>query len=262
MKIAVCFFGISRNFSKYTLDSIERQFFSVVRKHDPHFKRFAHINQLTELTNERTGEKNIAIDPDEYKLLGCDVVNQTDQRLVDQQIDFDYLKQFGNAGEEKKESYTTLKNVLRQYYSLNAVTDILERENAGFDLVIYSRICLGFKMPIEIPRIIRPRNLYTPWFDRYRGLNDRFGLGDVETMVAYGRRQSMARVYCEEKNRPMGAEHYLYWYMKRLGFKNQFLTTMNFSRVRADGAERIPRDEKWRFCYKRALEIAGLRGYS
>jgi hypothetical protein len=84
----------------------------------------------------------------------------------------------------------------------------------------------------------------------------------AEGVTAYGRRQSMARVYCEEKNRPMGAEHYLYWYMKKHGFKNRFLTKMNFSRVRADGAERIPKDEKWRFCYKRALEIAGLRGYS
>jgi hypothetical protein len=37
---------------------------------------------------------------------------------------------------------------------------------------------------------------------------------------------------------------------------------MDFSRVRADGSERIPKDEKWRFYYKRALEIARLRGYS
>src|ERR1041385_3045173 len=97
MKIAVCFFGVSRNFSKYTLDSIQRQLFDVVAKHDPHFKRFAHINQLAELNNERTGEKGIVIDPEEYKLLGCDVVDQTDQRLVDERIDFEYLKQFGNA---------------------------------------------------------------------------------------------------------------------------------------------------------------------
>jgi hypothetical protein len=259
MKIAVCFFGVSRNFSKYTLDSIQRQLFDVVAKHDPHFKRFAHINQLTELNNERTGEKGIVIDPEEYKLLGCDVVTQTDQRLVDQQIDFEYLKKFGNTW---RDNYATLKNVLRQYYSLNAVTDILERENTGFDLVIYSRICLRFKKPIEIPRSIRPRTLYTPWFDRFHGVNDRFAIGDVETMVAYGRRQSMARQYCEEGPRPMGAEHYLYWYMRKLGFQNRFLTSMHFSRVRADGTERAMKDnarEKLTYYIKRGLEEAGLR---
>ena len=264
MKIAVCFFGVSRNFSKYTLDSIERQFFDVVAKHDPHFKRFAHINQLAELTNERTGENGILIDPEEYKLLGCEVVNQTDQQLVDEKIDFEYLKQFGNTWKDKKDNYATLRNVLRQYYSLNAVTDILERENTGFDLVIYSRICLRFHKPIEIPCAIRPRTLYTPWFDRFHGLNDRFAVGDVETMVAYGRRQSMARQYCEEGNRPMGAEHYLYWYMRKLGFQNRFLTSMNFSRVRADGNERAMKDnarEKLTYYAKRGLEIAGLRRF-
>jgi len=265
MKIAVCFFGVSRNFSKYTLDSIQRQLFDVVARHDPHFKRFAHINQLAEMNNERTGEKGILIDPEEYKLLGCDVVDQTDQRLVDERIDFEYLKKFGNTWKDKQDNYATLRNVLRQYYSLNAVTNILERENTGFDMVIYSRICLRFHKPIEIPSAVRPRTLYTPWFDRFHGLNDRFAIGDVETMVAYGRRQSLARQYCEAGGgRPMGAEHYLYWYMRKLGFKNRFLTSMNFSRVRADGTERGMKDnarEKFTFYAKRGLEVMGLRRF-
>lgn len=261
MKIAVCFFGVSRNFSKHTLDSIQRQLFSVVARHDPHFKKFAHFNKLAQLTNERSGENGVLLDQEEYKLLNADVVTQTDQQLVDQQIDFDYLKQFGNTW---KDNYGTLKNVLRQYYSLNAVTDILVRENTGFDLVIYSRICLRFKKPIEIPDTIRPRTLYTPWFDRYHGLNDRFAMGDFETMVAYGRRQSMARDYCKENRSPMGAEHYLLWYARKQGLQTRYLNSMNFSRVRADGSERPINDnaqERLKYYFKRGLEVAGLRRY-
>src|SRR6185312_15501386 len=53
MKIAVCFVGVTRNYSKHTLDSIEKNLFDVVAARDPHFKRFAHFNRLEVLTNER-----------------------------------------------------------------------------------------------------------------------------------------------------------------------------------------------------------------
>lgn len=259
MKIAVCFVGVTRNYSKHTLDSIQKNLFGVVAKHDPHFKRFAHFNKLEVLNNERSRENNVALDQEDYKLLGCDEVEQTDQSLVDQQIDFEYLKQFGNNW---KDNFGTLKNVLRQMYSLNCVADILERQKTRFDLVIYSRICLRFHKPIEIPSIIRPRTLYTPWFERFHGLNDRFALGDMETMLLFMRRQSMARDFVAETGLPMGAENYLLWFAKKKGLHTRHLTSMNFSRVRADGTEKAIKDdvpEKLKYYVKRGLEVAGLR---
>jgi hypothetical protein len=259
MKIAVCFVGVTRNFSKYTLDSIEKNLFGVVAKHDPNFKKFAHFNKLEFLTNERSGEHGVAIDQEEYKLLKCDEVELTDESLVDQRIDFDYLHKFGDAFQD---NFGSLKNVLRQMYSLNCVADILERQNTKFDLVIWSRVCLRFYKPIEIPRTIRPHTLYTPWFERYRGLNDRFSLGDMETMLSIFRRQSMVRTFVQETGRPLGAESYLRWYAKKRGMDTRFLTSMNFSRVRADGTERPIKDdlqEKMKFYFKRGLELTGLR---
>src|SRR5689334_6000781 len=96
MKIAICFFGITRNFSKYTLDSIERYLFAEVARHDPKFTRLAHFNNITEVFNQRSRENGVPVDPEEFKLLNCDVVTQTDQREVDEQIDFDYIRQFGD----------------------------------------------------------------------------------------------------------------------------------------------------------------------
>src|SRR4051812_1216608 len=97
MKIAVCFVGVTRNYSKHTLDSIQKNLFGVVEKYDPHFKRFAHFNKLAVLTNERSRENGVVLDQEDYKLLDCDVVEQTDQALVDERIDFEHLKQFGNT---------------------------------------------------------------------------------------------------------------------------------------------------------------------
>jgi hypothetical protein len=259
MKIAVCFVGVTRNYSKYTFESIQKNLFDVVAKRDPNFKKFAHFNQLAVLTNERSRENGVALDQDEYKLLNCDEVELTDQALVDERIDFEYLKQFGNTW---KDNFGTLKNVLRQMYSLNAIANILERQNTKFDLVIYSRICLRFYKPIEIPRKIRPRTLYTPWFEGFRGLNDRFALGDMETMLLFCRRQSMARDFIAETGLPMGAENYLLWYARKKGLQTRHLTSMNFSRVRADGSERIIRDDlpkKVNYYFKRGLEAVGLR---
>lgn len=258
MKIAVCFFGITRNFAKYTLRSIERNLFAEVARHDPQFRKLAHFNRLSMVSSQRSRESGVSVDPEEYRLLNCDVIAQTDQEEVDRKIDFDYIKQFGDTW---RDNYGSLKNLLRQFYSLNAVTDLLLREKTRFDLVIFSRADLRFEVPIEIPRI-RRRTLYTAWFDRYHGLNDRFAMGDLETMIAYGRRQSMVRQYCVEIGNPLTAEHYLLWYARKQELETRHLQSMNFSRVRSNGeilAVDCGRKEKLRYYCKRGLEVLGLR---
>jgi hypothetical protein len=258
MRIAVCFFGITRNFGKFALDSIDANLLAPVAQLDPGFRKFAHFNRIQKVTGKRSPENNVAVNPEEYKLLNCDRVALTDQEEVDQAIDFDFLKQYGDSWQN---DFSSLKNLLRQFHSLNAVTDLLLQDGVPYDLVIFSRVDLRFEVRLELPKI-RPGTLYTAWFDRFRGLNDRFGLGDLPTMVAYGRRQSMAREYCSELKIPLTAEHYLLWYMKRKGFATGFLTSLNFSRLRAQG--KVIRIEggmgpKFRFHLKRMLEVLRLR---
>ena len=258
MRIAVCFFGITRNFSRHTLDSIERYLFAEAAKHDPHFTRFAHFNKLTAVTSKRSREASVPIDPEEFKLLNCKVAEQTGQEQVDQEIDLEYIKQFGDNWHD---DFGSLKNLLRQFYSLNAVTELLLRNQEAFDVVIYSRVDVRFETPVEIPTI-HPRTLFTPWFDKYHGLNDRFAMGDFETMMTYGRRQSIIRQYCEETGKPLGAESYLLWYAKKIGLRTRDLTSLNFSRVRAHGVVQ-PIDctpkAKLKYYFKRGLELTGLR---
>ena len=260
MKIAVCFFGITRNFAKYTLHSIERNLLAEVARYDPQFRRLAHFNKLTEVTSKRSKETGVAVDLEESRLLKCNVVELTDQHEVDQRIDsdFEFVKQFGDNW---RDNFGSLKNLLRQFYSLNAVTRLLLDEKSKPDLVIFSRVDVRYETPIEIPNL-RPGTLYTPWFDKYHGLNDRFALGDFETMVVYGGRQSLIRQYCEETKKPLGAESYLPWYAKREGLRTRDLRSMNFSRVRANGVVR-PIDAslkgKLKYHFKEGLTAMGLR---
>jgi hypothetical protein len=258
MKIAVCFFGITRNFGKFALDSINSNVLAPVAQLDPGFRKIAHFNRIDRVTGKRSAENNVSVDSEEYKLLNCDLMALTDQDEVDREIDFDYLKNFGDSW---RNDFSSLRNLLRQFYSLNAVTDLLLQDGGQYDLVIFSRVDLRFETRLKLPKI-RPGTIYTAWFDRYRGLNDRFALGDLPTMVAYGRRQSMARQYCSELKIPLTAEHYLLWYMKQKGIATRFLTSLEFTRIRAQG-KIIPIKNgpgaKFNFHLKRALEVLRLR---
>ena len=260
LRVAICFFGITRNFARHTLDSMERHLFSEIARVDPQFRKLAHFNKLTTVSNHRSGEGSVLINPEEFKLLNCDAVEQTDQDDVDQALDFEYIQQFGYTW---RDNYASLKNLLRQFYSLNAVTNLLLAEKTRFDLVIFSRADLRFEVPVKIPRI-RPRTLYTPWFHRYHGLNDRFALGDMATMIAYGRRKSMIRQYCAATGKPLSSEDYLLWYARKLELHTHHLKSINFSRIRSNGqvhAVDCGHKEKLKYDMKRGLELAGLRQF-
>jgi len=232
MKVALCFFGITRNLRANTLSSIQSRLMAALAEKDPHYRKFGHFNLIRSVSNPRAGENNILIDPDEFKLLGCDPVTTTDQALLDEHLDIASLQKFGDVWED---NFSSLKNLMRQLYSLEQVTSLLLAAKQHFDLVVYSRADLRFERKVEFPRI-RPRTLYTSWFGKGGGLNDRFAMGDFETMIAYGQRGQLARRYCEETGKPLHAERFLWWVTKKQGLRRADLTSIDFCRVRANGA--------------------------
>jgi hypothetical protein len=54
-------------------------------------------------------------------------------------------------------------------------------------------------------------------------------------MVKYGRRGALARQYCETTGKPLHAERFLRWYSKTQHLRTRNLTSIDFSRVRANG---------------------------
>jgi len=231
MKVALCFYGITRNLQAHTLSSLQNCLMAALADKDPHYRRFGHFNLISSVSNPRAGENNIPVDPNEYKLLQCDAVSTTDQASLDAQLDFASIQKFGDVWED---NFSSLNNLLRQLHSLEQVTHLLLAANERFDLVVYSRADLRFERKLEIPRL-RPRTLYTSWFGKGGGLNDRFALGDLETMVKYGQRGQLARQYCEETGKPLHAERFLFWITKKHALRRADLTSIDFSRVRANG---------------------------
>jgi len=229
--VALCFFGITRNLRAHTLPSLQSCLMAALAEKDPHYRKFGHFNLIASVSNARAGENNIPVDPDQYKLLECDAVSTTDQGWLDNHLDFAAIEKFGDVWEDH---YASLKNLLRQLYSLEQVTELLLGAKERFDLVVYSRADLRFERKVELPRI-RPRTLYTSWFGKGGGLNDRFAMGDFDTMIKYGQRGRLASQYCEETGKPLHAERFLFWSTKKGGLRRADLTSIDFSRVRANG---------------------------
>ncbi len=206
-----------------------------VAKLDPSHRRFGHFNIVDVVNNPRSREYNVPVDRDEHQSLHCEFTEKTLQDDLDHdpffQETFERLKLFGDAWND---NFGSLRNCLRQLYSLDCVTNVLEKSGGRFDVVIYTRVDLRFMARLAIPRI-RAATLYTPWFDKYRGLNDRFAMGDQSTMLKYGRRKAMAVSYCEETGKSFHAERFLWWYARQERLRTEDLKSFEFCRVRANG---------------------------
>lgn len=235
-RVALCFFGITRNFRRYAQNSIDEMLLDPVAKLDPSHKRFGHFNILNNVRNPRSQENNVPVDPDDYQSLNCKVVDCTDQECLDKDPRFqEALERLKTFGDSWGDNFNSLRNCLRQFHSLERVTNLIEKSNDRFDLVIYTRVDLHFMTKLAIPQI-RSGTLYTPWFDKYRGLNDRFAMGDRATMLKYGRRPALALRYCEETGKPFHAERFLWWYARQQQLRTADLTSFEFCRVRAHGS--------------------------
>ena len=85
--------------------------------------------------------------------------------------------------------------------------------------------------------------IYTPGFDVFEGLDDRFAIGHPAAMRAYGR--GMRDIEDYFRAYPTGtlhSEHFLYKVLVEMrGIQNRTIDDFTFSRVRANGHHGITR---------------------
>ena len=257
MKIAICLFGLTRNLRPRTLRAFERYLFAPARELDPGFVRFGHFNLVAKLTNLRSKEVAVPLAADDHLRLGCDHLLATPQEEVDQQID---LTPFLPYGDPWNDGFASMRNLLRQYYSLERVTELLVRSGQQFDAVIFSRADLLFRNRLAIPPI-EPGVLYTPQFAKNEGLNDRFALGSQPVMAAYGNRGKLAREYCDSTGKPLHAEMLLEWLVGCCGWAHRDLA-IRFWRMRANGKPAGLDGPRRHFYHWRAVLLTWLKAGS
>jgi hypothetical protein len=218
-----------RNLQRRTLASLQNCLLDPVAKLDPSYVKLGHFNLLTRIENPRSGE-SCDITLDDYALLRCDQARTDLQEDVDRTIDLSLFKPYGNAW---RDDWQSTRNLLRQYYSLAQVTQMLRDSGEQPDIVIYARPDLFYIVPLAIPAV-QPKTIYTPCFAKWGGLNDRFALGNLTTMLAYGERGTWAAEYVAATNKPLHSESLLDWYVRERGLINIDIPFW-FLRARANG---------------------------
>ena len=116
IRIAICFFGITRSLS-HTIESIEKNIFTPARTFGT-VRVFAHFFNQKEVQNPRSGESG-KFDAKEYTLLNPDWVHLEEPDDCLAIHGFETLKAYGDSWED---GFNSLRNLVHQLHSLNEVT--------------------------------------------------------------------------------------------------------------------------------------------
>ena len=174
-----------------------------------------------------------------YKLLQPDRWHVDDADAVERQLIAPKMKswlQHGDAWGESGE-HVTLKNFLKQLYSLEQVTRLWYSDDRTPDVVFYLRSDLWFFNKLDATElsqvVLQPNTLFTPAFHRWEGLNDRLAFGSPQVMQVYGNRLKNATSFSQLE--ALHAERFLLYSAKQAGLNVSGETKLLFERVRATG---------------------------
>ena len=179
-KICIMFFGLLRNL-KISLPIIRKNIFIELEKQGIEYNIYIHTYKINILNCPRAGEHNIKYDNNQISLFKHPSTKfiVDDQDEIDKKLRFPEILSKTNPWPEDP-SKTTMKNLIRQYYSLKRVFEMVKNQNEEYDGYLFLRPDMVYLDPIIISKSINlPINKYNfysaPW-DNYGGVNDRFCL--------------------------------------------------------------------------------------
>jgi hypothetical protein len=178
-KICIMFFGLLRRLD-ITLPSIRKNIFIALEKHNFEYDIYIHTYKINNLNSPRAGENNIKYNNNQILLFkhSSKKIKIDDQDEIDKTLNFEKILSKPNPWPEDP-SKISIKNVLRQQYSLKSVFEMVKNENKSYDGYLFLRPDMIYLNPIIIRSIPFPISNYhiycSPW-NSYSGVNDRFCL--------------------------------------------------------------------------------------
>jgi hypothetical protein len=187
-KCAIIIYGLNRSITK-THESIEKYILNVLKENNIRYDIFVHTYKLDTLySNERNKEKPTHIDYKEMYILNPYEMEVDDQNEVD--------KDHGHYVEYTKHvrggDINIVKNYTRALFSLNKAFNMVDKKN--YDGCLIMRPDLFFTEPLNVNHLIDAFDnniVYTPSFDEWGGLNDRFAFGSFEKITKYATRYNL-----------------------------------------------------------------------
>jgi hypothetical protein len=259
IRIAICFFGITRSLS-HTIEAIEKNILTPARTFGT-VQIYAHFFNQNEVENPRSGESG-KFDAEEYKLLKPDWVNLEEPNVCLAAHGFEALKAYGDRWDD---GFNSLRNLVHQLHSLNEVTKAASEWAP--DIVLFVRPDLFYHSSLgqhiatalkcESASVILPA-----WQNWDHGYNDRFAICRLPSAIeAYGTRVKSMHDFCRRGQEPLHSERLLRFVLDEAELIPCWMPT-RASRMRIGGRlqkERfeVPARKKMR---ARLLEIASVLG--
>lgn len=232
MKIALVFWGLTKSLS-ITFPNIKNYILDHLKNNNIEYKIFLHTYYFKGyFTDKRTGEENIKLDFEEYKLLNPDYLIIDDQDQVKKSINIsDYHKY------KYTYNYQTINNFICALYSQFRITELLEEKNKNekFDFVWYLRpdVLFNNKLPLHWLGWINENRFLVPKFGNSGGINDRMAIMKINHAKNYGKRFLRLKDYAERrKDDKIISERFLYAVM--YDFKIKKINYL-FKRIRSNG---------------------------
>lgn len=238
MKIAVCFFGITRSLT-YTIGSIESNILTPARAHGD-VRIFCHFYNQSRIASPRTGEQGV-LDPEEYRLLKPDEVRL---EPPDSYLDSDLAAEIRGFGDHYKNNFYSLNNLLLQLFSLRNSWEMAAPWTP--DICIFVRPDLHYHDSFAhyVAHPGRAMIQLANWGNNCGGFrndhvlsgrNDRFSIcHDQRAMIAYGKRIECAVTYCSQYGHGLHSESFVRYALERERIRIAYIP-LRASRVRFGG---------------------------
>lgn len=176
MKIAICFWGLTRSL-KYTIKSIHKKIFDILKKENIEYKIFMHTYKVNSLySNPRAKEYNIMLENEEYKLLEPDYYTIDTQEEVAKNIDFTSYRTFKDPWNT---NYKTMDNFILAMYSKKRLLELLMNTNEKYTHYLFIRPDVKYLNNFDVSWLqnIKNNEIFVPEFHyNYYKFNDRMAL--------------------------------------------------------------------------------------
>lgn len=241
-RVAVCLYGLISRSLKYTHKSIEENIVHALEEEGYEVDLFAHSFKLHSLTNPRSFELEKQLNTsDVFHLKYTDymVENQT---LVDNYLNFHVFEKFGSAWQEQRETnFHSLRNILRQLYSLRLSWHVMNRYanncKHNYTAVILARPDCYYEQKVTIRSLeLRDDLVHLPYYDNIeQQFNDRFAIATVRGSYIVSHRLESALAFCEGKTiKPLHSESLVYFHLTQQNITANIFP-FQFCRIRAGG---------------------------
>jgi len=231
MRIALVFWGLTRSLNK-TYPNIKNKIFDHLKNNKIEYKIFLHTYYFKGLLNDkRTGEKNVKLNFDEYKLLQPDYYKIDNQDEIKKQININKYLKFKYAYINK-----TSENLICALYSQLQATLLLEQSTEKFDYIWYIRPDVIFKdiFPLRWLKWVNSNRFIVPLFAGCKGINDRMAVLNTDQALIYGKRFYQIEKYGNliKGKQKFSSERFLKWVTNKYKVKR---VNYLFKRLRSNG---------------------------